>query len=395
MIWIACGVLALAALVVAHQPLLWQRHALALMHGGTFGEGGYEPRELVSGGNQPAAPREPAASELLDVRALEAAAEYAGTRSSRALIVSRHGYLVFERYWAGSNFDTPVESGALARILLALVTGAAVGDRSIGWPDEPVGNFIAQWREDPRGAITVRNLLQLSSGLMPDPANHAESAVDSVAVYLQQPLAAPPGQRWLDQSADPDLLAHVITLATRQRYAQYLSSAIWRRIGAADASLWLDHAGGAAHIDHGFRAHQGDWMRVAEVLLTNGRYQGDEIVSPKWLPQILQPTRPNGDYGSYVRLGAHAAAGMTPYASNDVVLVAGGGNRLWLIPSLQIAILRTGDEPLPSGSGASLRDSHLDWDDGRIPNLIVRGARDFVPAAARPGADLRQLVPNH
>jgi hypothetical protein len=74
---------------------------------------------------------------------------------------------------------------------------------------------------------------------------------------------------------------------------------------------------------------------------------------------------------------------MSPYATSDVLVVDGGGNRLWLVPSLQIAILRTG------GQLAS------DWDDGRIPNLIIRGARDFVPAAARPGADLRLLVPNH
>jgi hypothetical protein len=48
-----------------------------------------------------------------------------------------------------------------------------------------------------------------------------------------------------------------------------------------------------------------------------------------------------------------------------------------------MAILRTGSA-LPS-----------DWDEGRIPNLIIRGAHDFIPPAARPGADLRQLVPNH
>jgi hypothetical protein len=74
---------------------------------------------------------------------------------------------------------------------------------------------------------------------------------------------------------------------------------------------------------------------------------------------------------------------MTPYATPDMFVVEGDGNRLWLVPSMQIAILRTG---ATTGS---------DWDDGRIPNLIVRAARDFVPPAARPGADLRQLVPNH
>ena len=74
---------------------------------------------------------------------------------------------------------------------------------------------------------------------------------------------------------------------------------------------------------------------------------------------------------------------MSPYATDDVYVVEGRGNRMWLVPSLQIAILRTGAD-LPPG-----------WDEGRIPNLVIRGTHDFVPPQARPGADIRQLVPNH
>jgi len=54
-----------------------------------------------------------------------------------------------------------------------------------------------------------------------------------------------------------------------------------------------------------------------------------------------------------------------------------------LSPSLQIAILRTA----PAGRDA-------DWDDARIPNLIIRGARDYLPPA-QPGADVSSLVPAH
>ena len=63
----------------------------------------------------------------------------------------------------------------------------------------------------------------------------------------------------------------------------------------------------------------------------------------------------------------------------------GGGNRLWLVPSLQLAVLRI------AAPGAKDQS----WDDTRIPNLIVRGARDYLPAAARPGADVSALVPGH
>jgi CubicO group peptidase (beta-lactamase class C family) len=393
-IWIAVAVLVFATLVIARDPLLWRRAVLISLHGaGAPAFSLYEPRERVTGGHLPAAPREPPDSEGLDSNALEEAAAYAGAHESRALIVSRHGYIVFEKYWQGSSFRTVVDSQGLSRIVAALAAGAALSERKIGWPDEPIGYFIPEWREDPRGAITVRNLMQFSSGLAPpsvsgrpaSPWSGDRAALGSniIAHYLARPLVAVPGERWVEQSADPDLLAWVIEKATGQRYADYVSAAIWRRIGAADAWVWLDRPGGAAHVDQGFLAQQGDWIRVAELLLHGGNYQGDEVLVPRWVPQLLQPARSNASYGSYVRLG-RALPGMTPYAANDVLLVEGGGNRLWVIPSLQIAILRTGASALPR-----------EWDDGRIPNLIIRGTRDFVPPMARPGADLSILVPHH
>ncbi|MBV8853897.1 MAG: beta-lactamase family protein, partial [Sinobacteraceae bacterium] len=184
-------------------------------------------RETVVGGNQPAPPREPPESELLNAQALNAAAEYAQSHRSLALIVSRHGYLVFERYWSGTRYDTAMESGALARMLTALAAGAAIAQRSIGWPDEPIGYVLPDLSQDPRGTITVRNLLQLSSGLAP--REDSQDSADIMSAHLQQPLAAKPGERWQDQSADAEVLAHVIARATHQRYAQFLSQAIWSR----------------------------------------------------------------------------------------------------------------------------------------------------------------------
>jgi CubicO group peptidase (beta-lactamase class C family) len=303
----------------------------------------YMPRAVMHGSNQPASPREQPETEQLGVSALQAAAEYAGQHNSRALIVTRHGYTVFERYWQGSNFDTVVASSGLGRVLTALATGAAISDRKIGWPDEPLGYLIPAWNQDKRGLLTIRDVMY----------------------------------------SDPDRLAYTIQTATRMPYADYVSQAIWARIGAGDASIWLSPADGAPHPDTGFFARQGDWLRVAELLLGNGNYQGDEVLVPRWVPELLKPGKADLNYGAGVRLGAHAAQGMSPYATPDVYVVEGGGNRMWLVPSLQIAILRTG------GALAA------DWDDGRIPNLIINGAHDFVPAVARPGADLRQIVPNH
>jgi CubicO group peptidase (beta-lactamase class C family) len=372
----------LALFTVLLGPLLWQRYSAPLVE--RVAALAYEPRELIRGGNSALAPRVAPELESLERAGLEAAAGYAGEHGSRALIVSRHDHIVFERYWQGTRFDTLADAQSFTPLLAALAAGVAISHRLIGWPDEPVGAFISEWSQDPRGAITVRNLLQSSSGL----ARQAppQGGADLATTLLRTPLAAAPGGKRIEQAADPQLLALVLERATKERYASYLSRSLWRRIGAADAWLWLDRRGGAAHADCCMLARQGDWIRIGQLLVKDGNYRGDEVIRPGWITLLRAPARADPGYGAYVRLATKLAPGQEPYAADDVFVVEGqGGNRLWLVPSLQIAILCTG--------ALSGRDAA--WNDSRIPNLIVRAARDYVPRTPHPGADVSALVPGH
>jgi CubicO group peptidase (beta-lactamase class C family) len=368
--------LALAA-IAAGGAWLWHQH---------FGQregGAYQPRELLKGGNEPVAPRVAPELEQLDMKALEEAADYAGAHGSRALIVSRHDHIVFERYWQGTSFDTLADAQGFTPLLAALGTGSAVSHRMIGWPDEPVSAFLAEWGRDARGAISVRNLMHMASGL--GPASAPPDASDLTAGVLALPLKSAPGTRYLAQSADPQLLALVLERATRQRYADYVSQALWRRLGAADAWLWLDRAGGTAHADCCMMAHQGDWIRVGELLLRDGNYRGAEVIRPGWVTLMRSPSSANADEGAYVHLGTHVLPGHEPYARPDVFVAGGGkgGNRLWVVPSMQIAILCTG---APEGRDAG-------WEETRVPNLVMHAAHDYLPAA--PATDVSSMVPAH
>ena len=95
----------------------------------------------------------------------------------------------------------------------------------------------------------------------------------------------------LQSPADAQLLALVLERATHQRYALYLSQVLWRRIGAADAWLRLDHPGGAAHADCCLLARQGDWIRIGQLLLRDGNYRGDEVIRPGWVTLMRTPSR--------------------------------------------------------------------------------------------------------
>ena len=135
---------------------MWARYLEALSHRSAVL---YQPREKIAGGNEPPAPRVLPGTELLDPRALDEAARYAGEHGAQALIISRHDHIVFERYWHGSSFGTLIDAGTFAPLLAALAIGHAVAHRQL-WPDAPIGVLLPEWAQDPRGAITVRKLLQ-------------------------------------------------------------------------------------------------------------------------------------------------------------------------------------------------------------------------------------------
>lgn len=389
-----CGALAVLGVLAAFMssPLFWERYLGAHTHSLAPVPSWYQPRERVAGAEQPPAPRVAPELESLDPRALTAAAAYAAAHGSLALIVARHDHIVFERYWQGSAFDTLIDAQSFTRLLAALATGSAISHRRIGWPDEPLGYIVRELAHDRRGAITIRNLMQLSSGLEPPApsaapwgaAARSRFGTDIVAAALARPLAGVPGESFAPQPADPQLLSLALERATGERYASYLSQALWRRIGASDAWLYLDRPTGAAHADCCMLARQGDWIRVAELLLGDGNYRGYEIIRPGWVQAMRLPARANHDYGAYLRLSAAAAGAREPYVAPDTYAVDNdGGNRLWLIPSLHLAVLCTASAPRAA-----------DFDDARIPNLIVGGAADFVPPAARPG-ELSKIVPGH
>jgi CubicO group peptidase (beta-lactamase class C family) len=373
------GIVALLVLAFGREPVFWKRYFLALLASPGSTASLYEPRERIAGDYQPPAPRVAPELEGLDRKALEAAATYAGERDSSALIVSRHEHIVFEKYWGGTGFDTVEDGQSFARVVAALAFGVALSRRQIHWPEEPIGNFISQWHGDPRGAITVGQLLRMSSGLArPEPSLNPWSASvraslgpDVLSAALSEPLVSKPGAARVEQSADPQLLALVVERATGMRYAAFVSQALWRPIGAGDAWLWLDRPDGTAHADCCMLARQGDWIRVGELLVRDGNYRGEEVIRPGWV-------------GSYVRLGNVAFAGTEPYALGDVFVVQGsGGNRLWVVPSMHLVILRMG----------RTRARGADWDDSHIPNLVIRGARDYRAPQAR--SNLSDIVPGH
>jgi hypothetical protein len=277
------------------------------------------PHVDVAGGDAGGLARAPPAEERIDAAALEHALQDPAAAQLAAFVVMRDEYLVFEHYGHGLAGDSVIDGGHFAEALIALAAGAATQ----------------------QGALNV----------------------DAMHGF------------------DPAALRAAIESGTQQRYEGYLSRKIWRPINAAPAWIELSATGAATPADCCLHARVLDWMRVAGLLAGDGRFEGTQVVPAGWVQRMSRPLSLDAVRGFGLQL-APAAHGAEPFAASGVVFLRGPDHwRLWLVPTLKLAVL----------FGAA---GTADWDETRLANLVIRAVSD---RAVQPGdvTDLQRLVPGH
>jgi hypothetical protein len=278
-------------------------------------------RAPVSGGDAGGLARADPVSEQFDGAALaQAAAAAAAEPGFQTLIVMRHEHVVLERYGAGTVADTVVDSGAFAAGVLGLLVGIAAHD----------------------------DLLNLS-GINGFNADRLQAAIEAAA---------------------------------HTPYALYLERKLWRPLNAAPAWIALSQPGGATPAGCCLHARVIDWMRVAGVLVGEGRFEGTIVVPPAWIARMMRPVSADGRHGFGIEL-AGAAQGSEPFALADACFLRGPAHwRLWMLPSAHLAVL----------FGAA--DASQSWDETQIANRVLRALTDLQTPNG-PSSLLQRLVPGH
>lgn len=314
---------------------------------------------------------------------------YAEATNSFSLLVYQGNTLLLERYWRGLGPDDVTETYSMAKSVLAIMVGHAVADGHIASIEDSVADYIPEWRGSDRQAITVRHLLEMSSGLehhrfdfrlLQNPFGKAIRLFigpDMEAAILRFELTEPPGSEFNYNSANSQLLMLVLERAIGQSYADYVSKKLWRPLGAKPARLWHDRPGGMPKGYSFFQARPRDWLRLGIALNNGGTFEGRRVLAPGWLERMRTPSAQNPKYGLHLWLGApyvperfynrntpFGVKQAEPFVADDVFFFdGGGGQRVYVVPSAELVIVRTG---MPSP----------EFDDGVLPNVVLRDIAD-------------------
>lgn len=309
------------------------------------------------------------------------------------------GKLALEQYFGDTGRDTPINAQSMAKPLTAMLIGRAIALGHIRSLDQPVADFITEWRGDPvRGRILIRHLLDMRSGLLPedfspDPANILNRAYlhprHDAVIIRDYPATHVPGTRYEYSNANAELIAPIIERATGQRYARFLGEALLQPIGAPGGSLWVNRPGGMAHSGCCLLLPAQSWLRLGMLLMNDGRWQGRRLLPRGFVAAMRTPTAENPHYGlgvwvagRYLERRGFANPSIAygkvlhsqPYDDGDIFLFDGNGNQvMYMVPSRQMIILRTGGPPPRTA----------EWDNAFLPNLLIRdtqaGARGRPP----------------
>lgn len=342
----------------------------------------YQPQQLVPGVDPQSPPLARAETTEIPAEALQTALDFAEEQNSVALLVMHRDRLVLEQYWQGHQASDPVNSMSMVKTLLALLIGVAIDEGHIGSIQDSVGTYISEWADDPRGDITLADLLYMQSGLRNDDRTDTLQS-DLVKLYggsdvqklaLSIPLEDPPGEVFDYNNFNSQLLSLVLERATGESFGDYLSSRLWQPLGAGDGFLWLDRPGGHAKPFCCFFATAQDWVRLGQMLLRGGRVGDRQIIPENWLGQMLEESPLEPTFGLHIWLKARTAdypqvnrASSAPFAAADTFYLDGRHHqRLYVIPSEELVIVRLGEDP-PA------------WNDAVIVNAIVEGLRSPRP----------------
>ena len=276
-----------------------------------------------------------------------------------AFLVVKNDTILFEQYSGGLDRATPSLSFSMAKSFLSVLVGCALADGYVKSIDQPVTDFVPELKPGGFGAVTLRHLLQMTSGIDYDENDFPFGR--HVRFYytdrlereiLKLELRERPGTRFAYKSGD----AFLLTLALKRALGgtsitEYTRQRLWHPLGMEYDGAWsIDHApDGLEKTGCCLAATARDFAKFGRLYLNRGEWNGQRIVPESW---VAESTRPYTGYGSawnYQRMWWLVARDRPDFMANGHL-----GQFLYVNPATGVIIVRLG-----TGMGGLSRDEWM------------------------------------
>ena len=299
----------------------------------------------------------------------------AGTyKQITSVVVARGDRVVYERYFDTAGAEALRNTRSATKTVTGMLVGAAV-DRGLLRAESPVLPFFKDRlpvaNSDPRkNRITVEDFLTMSSLLECDDENEF-SRGNEERMYLVEdwvkftldlpikgfpdwqpkPEQSPYGRTWSYCTAGASTLGPLLERATKQSVPAFAQAVLFKPLGI-ESVKWQFQPLGSAMTGGGLQLRSRDLLKLGQLYLNNGRWQGHQVISEAWVRRSLSPhahARKDTDYGYLWWLQTFQVNGqnITTYG-----MYGTGGNKVYVLPVHGVVVVVTTTNFKVAGAGA-------------------------------------------
>ena len=277
-----------------------------------------------------------------------------------SVLVVRGGYIVYEYYGDGWDRDDIHHIQSCTKCVTSTLVGIAIDLGLIESVNSKMVDFFEDWTienmDDRKRNITIEHLLTWTDGMefhegdypYDDPRNDLGQmwvSDDALQYCLDRPMWNTPGESFWMNSGTLIILGGIIEIVSGMSVREFASEYLFAPLGITDF-YWSQIAGGAAggwyHTDGGLYLSHGDFAKFGYLMLNNGTWDGQQIVSQEWVENATEAYINSGWQGSYALFGYQ----WWIWPSQGLYSAHGHYEQaLYVIPEQDLVVVFTGDVP--------------------------------------------------
>jgi CubicO group peptidase (beta-lactamase class C family) len=269
-----------------------------------------------------------------------------------SFMIVRNDSILYEYYAPKYNDSITVSSFSVAKTFVSTLIGIAIQEGKIKSVLEPITDFIPEFTDKRFSQITIENLLKHTSGIHFSKKIYNPNSDNAQFYYttklrekmMESKIEESPGLHFNYSSENYQLLGLILERATHQTISHYLQEKLWKPLGMEHDAFWNTDNKSDAAIEKAFcclNATTHDFAKLARLFLNNGNWNGNQILSPKWIREATQPD--TSDAGKF-NFQYNWASGPKKYKSYYAVGLY--GQYIYVFPQKNIIIVRFGKQDL-------------------------------------------------